>query len=108
VELFTDLGCVGHGGDGLGPQVLGVGAGEANAPDAVDGADPPEEVGEEGAAVGDVTSVRVDVLAEQGDLGDAAPSQFSTSPTMSLTGRLTSGPRTDGTMQNAHELSHPI
>ena len=32
----------------------------------------------------------------------------STSPTMSLTGRLTSGPRTAGTMQKAHELSHPI
>jgi hypothetical protein len=31
-----------------------------------------------------------------------------TSPTMSSTGRLISRPRTAGTMQKAHELSHPI
>ena len=32
----------------------------------------------------------------------------STSATMSSGGRLASGPRTDGTMQNAHELSQPV
>ncbi len=31
-----------------------------------------------------------------------------TSPTMAAMGRLTSGPRTCGTMQKAQELSHPI
>ena len=32
----------------------------------------------------------------------------STSSTISSRGRLTSGPRTDGTMQKAQELSHPV
>ena len=66
---------LGHGGDGLGPQVLGVGAGEPDPADALDRADRPQQVGEQGTAPGQVPSVGVHVLAEQGDLGDPPAGQ---------------------------------
>jgi hypothetical protein len=56
----------------------------------------------------EVAAVGVDVLAEQGDLGDAVGGERSTSATMSAKGRLISAPRTAGTMQNAQLLSQPI
>ena len=52
----------------LGPEVLGVRAGEPDPADPVDGPHRPEELGEEGAAPGEVPPVGVDVLPEQGDL----------------------------------------
>ena len=57
----------------------------------------------------EVAAVGVDVLAEQRDLDARRRRRArSTSWTMSPMRRLTSAPRTIGTMQNAHELSQPI
>ena len=68
VQLLAHLGRFGHGRDRLGPQVLGVGAGEAHAPDPFDATDGAQQVGEERAAPRQVAPVGVDVLPEQGDL----------------------------------------
>ena len=64
-----------------GAEVLGVGGREADAADAGHGGDHPQEVGEQRAdsyrvagvpgGQGEVPSVAVHVLAQQGDLGDA-------------------------------------
>ena len=70
VELLADLRGLGHRLDRLGPQVLGMRAGEADAPDALHGTDGPQELGEEGPAPGQVATVGVDVLPQQRDLGD--------------------------------------
>ena len=86
-------GGLGHRRDGLGPQVLRVGAGEPHPADPLDRADRPEQVGEERAAPGQVAAVGVDVLTEQGDLdharGRPAPRPR---PRGRRTGRLTSRP----------------
>jgi hypothetical protein len=75
VEVLAHGRCLGHGGDGLGPQVLRVGAGVADPAHALDVADGAQQVGEEGPdphvvapAPGgqrEVTPVGVDVLTEQ-------------------------------------------
>ncbi len=64
---------LGHGGDGLGPQVLGVRRREADAVDAVDGVERAQQVGELRAVLpgAEVASVGVDVLTEHGDLAYA-------------------------------------
>ena len=72
VQLLADLGRLGHGLDRLGPQVLGVRAGEAHAPDALDGTDGTEQIGEQRSSLRDVATVGVHVLAEQRHLGHAA------------------------------------
>ena len=84
---------------------------EADALDAVDRVERAQQVGELRAVLpgAEIAAVGVDVLAEQRDL-DARrrAASSSTSCTMSPMRRLTSLPRTDGTMQNAHVLSQPI
>ncbi len=70
-----------HGRQGLGSHVLRVRARVAHPPDAVDGADVDQQLGEQRSQTGagvavlagghlQVAAVRVDVLTEQGDLGD--------------------------------------
>ncbi len=76
VQVVADRRRLGHGGDGLGAQVLRVRAGEAHPPDALDGADGPQQRGEERAAPGQVAAVGVHVLAEQRDLGHPPPGQL--------------------------------
>ena len=68
--------------------------------------DRPQQLGEQRAGGWvQVAAVGVDVLPEQGDLGDAVGRRAaSTSATMSSRGRLTSWPRTDGTMQKAQRV----
>ena len=94
-----------------GAEVLRVRRREADALDAVDRVDRAQQVGElrPVLARAEVAAVGVDVLAEQRDL-DARRRRRAPRPraTMSPMRRLTSRPRTDGTMQNAHELSQPI
>ncbi len=75
VEVLAHRRNLGHGRDGLGSQVLRVGAGVADATDALDRAHPAQQLGEQRAPGGEVTAVGVDVLAEEGDLGDAVDSQ---------------------------------
>ena len=109
VELLAHLGRLGHGLDRLGPQVLRVRAGEADAPDALDRAHGTEQVGEERAALRDVAAVGVHVLPEQRHLGDPAAGEQ-----LHLGHDVVEGPahlraraRT-GTMQKAQELSQPV
>ena len=71
MQLRTDRRGLGHRGDRLGAEVLGVRTGEADALDALDATDRAQEVSEERPASGDVAPVGVDVLTEQRDLGDA-------------------------------------
>jgi hypothetical protein len=77
-----------HRGERLGPHVLRVRAGEPHATDAVDPTDVAEQVGEQrpqpGAVVAglaggelEVAPIRVDVLAEQGDLGDTVARELA-------------------------------
>ena len=62
-----------------------------------------------GRRLREVPAVGVHVLAEQRDLDHArGRASAPTSATMSSRGRLTSGPRTEGTMQKAQELSQPV
>ena len=101
MEVLADLRGHGHGLDGLGAEVLGVWAGEPDPSDPVDGTGGGQQVGEQGAgppggivhpgltglvdigrpgvqgpqAQGQVASVGVHVLAEQGDLGDPVGGQ---------------------------------
>ena len=81
-----------------------------DASDAVDGVDRPQQVGEPRCVLtgAEVTPVRVHVLSEQGDLRDAVGCQLLDLAQTSPRRRLTSRPRTIGTMQNVHELSQPI
>ena len=57
---------------------------------------------------GEVAAVAVDVLAQQGDLGDAVRGEPLHLGDDSSNGRLISRPRTAGTMQKAQVLSQPI
>jgi hypothetical protein len=95
-------------------------AGVAHPTDALHRPDGAQQVGEQrpdarttsspglAGGEGEVAAVGVDVLAEQGDLGDAVGGEALTSATSRSKGRLISGPRTAGTMQNAQLLSQPI
>ena len=83
-------------------------AGEAYAPDAFDPPDGAEQFGEERSAPGDVAPVRIDVLPNRVTSVTPRRASSPTSATISSMGRLTSGPRTAGTMQNAQELSQPV
>ena len=75
MQLLADLGRLRHGLDRLGPQVLGVRAGEADAPDAVHRADGAQQLGEERPPLRDVAAVGVHVLPEQRHLGHPAPGE---------------------------------
>ena len=75
VQLLADLGRLRHGLDRLGPQILGVRTGEADAPDALHRADLAQQLGEEGSPLRDVAAVGVHVLPEQRHLGDPAAGQ---------------------------------
>ena len=83
VQVLAHRRRVGHGLDGLGSEVLRVGARVADPADALDRADRPQQVGEERptrrvaglARAGKVAPVAVDVLPEQGDLGDPVVGQ---------------------------------
>ncbi len=50
-------------------------AGETDAPDSLDGTDRAQELGEERSPARDVAAVGVDVLSQQGDLGDTTARQ---------------------------------
>ena len=67
VGVLTDGLALGHGGDDIRAEVLGMRAREADALDAVDGVHGAQKLGEVGA---DVAPVGIDVLAEQSDLPD--------------------------------------
>ena len=82
MQVLAHGGRVGHRRERLRSHVLRVRAGVPHAADAVDGADVAQQLGEQRAEPGvvlaalagrelQVAPVRVDVLAEQRDLGDA-------------------------------------
>ncbi len=75
VQLLADLGRLRHGLDRLGPEILGVRTGEADAPDALHRADSAQQLGEEGSPLRDVAAVGVHVLPEQRHLRDPAAGQ---------------------------------
>ena len=110
VQVLAHARALGHRRDRLGPQVLRVRRREADALDAVDRVERAQQIGELRAELpgAEVAAVGVDVLAEQRDLDDAVSGELLDLGTMSPMRRLTSRPRTDGTMQNAQELSQPI
>ena len=124
VELLTNRPGLGHRGDRLRAEVLGVRAREPDPADPLDRADRPQQIGEErprraARVVGprragearlvevapgrvpqperEVSAVGVHVLAEEGHLGRAACARAPAPRRRARrTGRLCSGPRTDG------------
>ena len=75
VQVLAQRGDVGHGRDRLGPQVLGMGAREADPANALDPAEGTQQFGEQRPAFGEVAAVRVHVLTEQRDLHDPVARQ---------------------------------
>ncbi len=77
VQVLADGRALCHRRDRLGAEILRVRRREPHALDAVDRVDRPQEVREFGPVLpgAEVTAVRVDVLAEQRDLGDAVGRQ---------------------------------
>ena len=73
VQVLAQRRALGHRRDRLGPEILRVRRGEADAFDAVDRVDGAQQVGEFGPVLAraEVAAVGVHVLAEQRDLGDA-------------------------------------
>ena len=67
VDVLAQGAAGSHGLDHVVAEVLGVGAGEAEALQALDPVQGPEEVAEQLAVAGQVGAVGVDVLAEQAD-----------------------------------------
>ena len=76
VQLLAHLRRGGHRLYGLGPQVLGVRTGEADAPDALDRPDGAQQIGEQRAALGEIAAVGVHVLPEQRHLGHPGAGQL--------------------------------
>ena len=79
VEVLTHGVALRHRRDRLGPQVFRVGGGEANPIDTVDRVDRAQEIGELWTPLpgAQVAAVRVHVLAQQRDLGDAVAREFA-------------------------------
>ena len=111
MQLLANGRRFGHGRGHLALEVGRMGAGETDPADSLDASHLAQQFGEQRAAPtieGKVASVGVDVLAEERHLDHTLGSETPAPPArMSPGRRLTSGPRTAGTMQKVQLLLQP-